>query len=102
MGNERQPAPQRESVSYTARHRHHLPGGGYTGWSEGLANRRHSHPTESVEQHGYVEDSVGSPVHRHAWNHRTLKRAVHSYTSGPLLERQLAPAISWLSRVLRR
>lgn len=93
----------RPSPSYTARHRHHLPNGGYTGWSEGVPNGRHSHGlAEEVESQGYVEDSVGSPAHRHAWNRRTPKRTEHAYTSGPLLDRALAPASSWISRVLRR
>ena len=95
-------APRRPSPSYTARHRHHLPSGGYTGWSEGVPNGRHSHAIEDTEQQGYVEDSVGSPAHRHAWNRRTPKRIEHAYTSGPQLDRAPSPSAGWLSRVLRR
>jgi hypothetical protein len=93
---------RRPSPSYTARHRHHLPGGGDTGWSEGVANGRHSHGIDDAERQGYVEDSVGSPVHRHAWNRRTPKRTEHAYTSGPLLDRAPLPALGWISRMLRR
>ena len=93
---------RRPSPSYTVRHRHHLPSGGYTAWGEGVANGRHSHGIEDAEQDGYVEDSVGSPAHRHAWNRRTPKRLEHTYTSGPLLDRAPSPATGWLSRMLRR
>lgn len=92
----------RPSPSYTARHRHHLPNGGYTAWSEGVPNGRHNHGIDDAEQQGYVEDSVGSPVHRHAWNRRTPKRTEHAYTSGPLTDRPLPPAVGWITRVLRR
>ena len=93
---------RRPTPPYTARHRHQLPSGGHTGWSEGVPNRRHSHAIDNPERSGYVEDSVGSPVHRHAWNRRTPKQLEHAYTSGPVLHPPLAPAIGWLSRVLRR
>lgn len=93
---------RRASPSYTARHRHQLPGRGYTGWSEGVPNGRHNHSIDGARALGYVEDSVGSPVHRHAWNYQTPKGPVHTYTSGPLQERLLAPTLGWLGRVLRR
>ncbi|MGI8554103.1 MAG: hypothetical protein ACR2PL_25455 [Dehalococcoidia bacterium] len=92
----------RPSPSYTATHRHHLPGHGYTSWSEGVPNGRHSHTIAAPEEGGYIEDSVGSPVHRHAWNYRTSKRTEHGYTSGPLLERAVGSPLTWITRVLRR
>lgn len=93
---------RRPTPSYTARHRHQLPSGGHTGWSEGVPNGRHSHTIDDPERRGYVEDSVGSPVHRHAWNRRTPKQLEHAYTSGPLLNQQLTLPIGWISRVLHR
>jgi hypothetical protein len=92
----------REAVHYTARHRHHLPGGGYTDWTEGVPNGRHSHGADDVDGVGHVADSVGSPVHRHAWNVHRRGRKQHGYTSGPLLERTLVPALEWLQRVFSR
>jgi hypothetical protein len=92
----------RTAVHYTARHRHHLPSGGYTDWSEGVANGRHSHEAGGVDEFGHVADCVGSPVHRHAWSAHRLGRKEHGYTSGPLLERALVPAFEWLQRVFSR
>lgn len=96
------PSPKRVSQRYTARHRHQLPGRGYTSWSEGVANGRHSHTIEDTGRAGFVGDSVGSPVHRHAWNVSTPRRVERGYTSGPVLDGPVTPAVSWISRVLRR
>src|SRR4051794_33998110 len=95
------PAP-RAVPHYTARHRHHLPNGGYTDWSEGIANGRHSHNVGDAERQGYIADSVGSPVHRHAWNIHHRKGIGKGFTSGPLVEQTLMPALTWLSRFLGR
>jgi hypothetical protein len=92
----------RTAAHYTARHRHRLPGGAYTGWSEGVANGRHNHGIEDSERLGYIAASVGSPAHRHAWSLHTRKRIESGYTSGPLLERPLLPAIHWIGRLLGR
>lgn len=94
--------PKRTSPHYTARHRHHLSGRGYTTWSDGVADGRHGHAFDDGEPAGFIADCVGSPVHRHAWNVSTVRRIERGYTSGPLLERALVPAMSWISRVLRR
>lgn len=101
MSVQQRSAPRRVVQTYTARHRHHVPGLGYTEWSEGVPNGRHGHAIVDPERHGYVEDSVGSPVHRHAWNVTTLRRTDHGYTSGPALDRPLPAAVSWLARFLR-
>lgn len=90
------------SARFTARHRHRLPDGGYTGWSEAVPNGRHNHAIEHARVRGYVEDSVGSSAHWHACNSYTPKGTSHGYTSGPLLETVTAPAVAWLGRVLRR
>jgi hypothetical protein len=87
---------------YTARHRHHLPNGRYTDWSEGIANGRHSHSAGDSERNGYISDCVGSPVHRHAWDMHRRTGIRQGFTSGPLIERSLAPALHWISRVLGR
>ncbi len=92
----------RTAVHYTARHRHHLPGGGFTGWSEGVANGRHNHGVEDSERMGYIAASVGSPAHRHAWSLHTRKRIESGYTSGPLQERPFSQPIQWLGRLLGR
>jgi hypothetical protein len=87
---------------YTTRHRHHLPSGGYTDWSEGIANGRHSHGVADADHDGYVAQSVGSPVHKHAWNTHCTKGIKQGYTSGPLVEGALVPAARWISRFLGR
>jgi hypothetical protein len=84
---------------YTARHRHHLPVGGFTAWSEGIANGRHTHGLSGSDGFAQVADSVGSPVHRHAWTLHRRGRKEQGFTSGPLIERPLQPAIQWLQRV---
>jgi hypothetical protein len=93
---------KRASPRYTARHRHQMPGRGYTSWSEGVANGRHSHTIEDGGRLGFVGDSVGSPAHRHAWNISTPRRIERGYTSGPILDGPVVPAVSWFSRFLRR
>ena len=102
MKREQPDRSKRESPRYTARHRHNLAGRGYTVWSEGVVDGRHSHGLENSESLGFVADCVGSPVHRHAWTIGTPRRTERGYTSGPLLERALMPPVSWISRVLRR
>jgi hypothetical protein len=92
----------RAAEHYTTRHRHHLPGGGYTDWSEGIPNDRHSHGVPEAEGFGQVAASVGSPVHRHAWSVHRRRRKEQGYTSGPMLARSFLPAIGWLQRVLAR
>ncbi|SRR5579875_2255968 len=92
----------RAAVHYTTRHRHHLPGGGFTDWSEGVANGRHNHGVADSDRMGYVAASVGSPVHRHSWSLHTRKRIESGYTSGPLQERSLAQPIQWIGRLLGR
>jgi len=94
--------PGGSSQHYTARHRHHLPGRGYTSWSEGVVDRRHSHTMDGAEGTTFVADSVGSPVHRHAVSILTAHRTEHGYTSGPSAERTVVPALDWIGRVLRR
>ena len=94
--------PRRPSPHYTARHRHHLPGRGYTSWSNGVIDGRHSHTTDSAEGTAFVADSVGSPVHRHAVSILTTHRIEHGYTSGPCAEGAVVPPLSWIGRVLRR
>jgi len=92
----------RSTEHYTARHRHHLPGGGFTDWNEGVPNGRHSHGVAATVGFGQVADSVGSPVHRHAWNIHRRGRREQGYTSGPMLERTPPPALQWLQRVFVR
>jgi hypothetical protein len=94
--------PHRVSPRYTARHRHYLPGWGYTSWSEGVPDGRHGHTLETAKAPGFIADSVGSPVHRHAWSVETPRRTEHGYSSGPLVPGTVAPPINWLTRVLRR
>jgi hypothetical protein len=94
--------PRRISPHYTSRHRHHLPGGGYTSWSNGVVDGRHSHTAEGADGTAFVADSVGSPVHRHAVSILTGHRVEHGYTSGPSVEDAAVPALNWISRVLRR
>jgi hypothetical protein len=84
---------------YTARHRHHLPGGGFTDWSEGVANGRHGHGVPEIDGFAQLADSVGSPAHRHAWSIHRRRRQERTYTSGPLIERAPLPAFQWLQRV---
>lgn len=102
MSVQQRPAPRRLTVTYTARHRHHLPGHGYSDWSESVQNGRHSHTIADPERYGHVEDSIGSPAHRHAWSVYRAKGAEHGYTSGPMLDRPLPPAVGWIARFLHR
>jgi hypothetical protein len=94
--------PRRVSPHYTTRHRHHLPGRGYTSWSDGVVDGRHSHTVEAPEGTSFIADSVGSPVHRHAVSMLTAHRIEHGYTSGPAVESAVVPPLGWIGRVLRR
>jgi hypothetical protein len=94
--------PRRSSPHYTTRHRHHLPGRGYTSWSEGVVDGRHHHSVDGTEGTTFVADSVGSPVHRHAVSILTAHRMEHGYTSGPTTDGTVVPALGWIGRVLRR
>jgi hypothetical protein len=102
MSVAQRPVTRRVTTTYTARHRHHLPGHGYTDWSEGVPNGRHGHALVDPDQYGHIEDSVGSPAHRHAWSIYRTKRVEHGYTSGPALDRPLPPPVGWLVRFLHR